>query len=223
MTFRFASLLGLVILPLVAVAHRGVAGVTFAGSPKALYVSARQVSQELKVPLVYDARSDLAYLGSIPLGYESAVGDQRFVSVAALKSLGATVTPRKGLVAVRLNGREMDVHTGSKRAVVNKSSQTISVYQGGELVLTSRVSTGKYTRSTPVGTFRVGSLKDAYHSSSKYGDAPMPWAVHVVRTIYIHAGEVPDYPASHGCIRLPDDAAKWFYNWAEPGTVVTIR
>jgi lipoprotein-anchoring transpeptidase ErfK/SrfK len=200
-----------------------VAGVTFAGKPKEVFVSARSVADELAVPLVFDATSDLAFLGSIPLDYESAVGDQRFVKVAALNSLGAVISNRKGFVAVLLKGREMDIHTGKKHAEIDKKEQKMRVYQGGGLVLTTKISTGKYSRWTPDGVFRIGDVKDAYHSSSKYGDAPMPWAVHVVRNIFIHGGVVPDYPASHGCVRLPDDAAKWFYNWIEPGTVVTIR
>ena len=204
-------------------AGQQVPGVTFAGSPQSLYVSARAVADTLNVPLEYDHRSDLAFLGSIPLDYESAVGDQRFVSVEALKSLGAKLVVEKGGVLIRFNGREMDVRSGRKIAVVDKVHQQMRVYSGKELVLTTRISTGKYARSTPDGTFHVGRDKDAYHSSSKYGDAPMPWAVHVTGTIYIHGGVVPDYPASHGCVRLPNDAARWFYNWAEPGTIVKIR
>jgi len=222
-TFRLGFVLTCLATPLFATAGQTVGGVTFASDPKSLYVSARDVANQLKVPLVYDKVSDLAFLGSIPLDYESAVGDQRFVNIAALKNLGAKASSKKGVTIVKLNGREMTVHTGRKRAVVDKVHQQMRVYQGGSLVLITRVSTGKYTRSTPDGSFRVGTIKDAYHSSSKYDDAPMPWAVHVTRNIYIHGGVVPDYPASHGCVRLPNDAAKWFYDWAEPGTVVTIR
>ena len=196
---------------------------TFADNPRLLFVSARVAADSLSLPLTYDPNSDLAFLGSIPIDYESAVGKEHFVSVASLKSLGAKVVQHGGYLAVDLNGKEMDVRSGSKSALIDKSSQTMKIFQGGSLVLTTRVSTGKYSRWTPDGTFRVGDLKDAYHSSSKYDDAPMPWAVHVVGSIYIHGGVVPDYPASHGCIRLPDDAAQWFYRWATPGTLVKIR
>jgi lipoprotein-anchoring transpeptidase ErfK/SrfK len=222
-TFRVATAVFVLVCPLIAAARNNVGGVTFANDPKALFVSARQVSEELKIPLDYDPRSDLAFLGSIPLDYSAAVGDQRFISVAALKSLGALISNRKSEVSVRLNGREMRVRGGKKRAVVDKASQTLRVYQGGSLVLTSRVSTGKYSGSTPAGTYRVGYTKDAYKASSKYGEAPMPFAVRITGNVFIHGGVVPNYPASHGCVRLPHDAAQWFYNWVEPGTVVTIR
>jgi len=200
-----------------------VGGITFANSPNTLYVSAREVSKNLDVPLIYDNRSDLAYLGNIPIDYEQAVGATRFVKVSALRQLGAHVTGAKDGVIVLLNNKKLKIRVGRKQAVVDKTAQEMRVYEGGELILTTRVSTGKYTRSTPDGTFHVGSVKDAYHASAKYNEAPMPWAVHVTKNIFIHGGVVPDYPASHGCVRLPDDAARFFYNWSEPGTIVQIR
>jgi lipoprotein-anchoring transpeptidase ErfK/SrfK len=213
-----------ILLPCIGVASPQTSpGVTFASKPGTLFVSARAVANDLKVSLVYDSRSDLAFLGSIPLDYRCAVGDQRFVAIDALKSLGARISSTKNSTTVSLNGHEMKVTAGRKSAVVDKTHQQIRIYQGGALVLTSKISTGKYSRSTPDGTFRIGYSKDAYHTSAKYNDAPMPWAVHVTRNIFIHGGDVPDYPASHGCVRLPDEAAEWFYNWVEPGTIVTIR
>ncbi len=214
------------LLPVLALsaAPESVAGFTFSADHAALYVSARDVSTVLGVPLEYDPRSDLAFLGSIALDYRYAVGEQRFVRITELPALGVQVkrlSPQ--LVSLKLKGKELDVQSGAKSAVVDKKRQQIRVYEGGQLVLTSRVSTGKYTRSTPDGTFRVGNSKDAYHSSAKYNDAPMPWAVHVTGNVFIHGGVVPDYPASHGCVRLPSDAAEWFYNWVEPGTVVRIQ
>lgn len=214
------------LLPLLAMGAgpRRVAGFTFASDRTALYVSARDISTVLGVPLEYDPRSDLAFLGSIPLDYRYAVGEQRFVRISELPALGVQVKRLSTkLVSLKLKDKELDVQSGPKSAVIDKAHQQIRVYEGGELVLTSRVSTGKYARSTPDGTFRVGDSKDAYHASAKYNDAPMPWAVHVTGNVFIHGGEVPDYPASHGCVRLPSDAAEWFYNWVEPGTVVRIQ
>ena len=200
-----------------------VGGVTFANHPNTLYVSARQVADNLGVSLTYDPQSDLAFLGNIPIDYEQTVGDQRFVKVTALQQLGAQITKTTPVITVALNGKRLRIKTGRKQAVVDKTKQQMRVYEGGELILVTRVSTGKYSRSTPDGTFHVGTVKDAYHASAKYSEAPMPWAVHVTRNIFIHGGVVPDHPASHGCVRLPDDAARFFYNWSEPGTIVQIR
>jgi lipoprotein-anchoring transpeptidase ErfK/SrfK len=200
-----------------------VAGVTLSNEPAAVYISARVAADDLNLPLEYDARSDLAFLSTIPLDYHTAVGDQRFVALSSLKSLGATVLRKKGSIFVRLKDREIEIQIGKKSAVVDKTTQRLQIFQGSTLILTIHISTGKYSRSTPVGSWQIGRAKDAYHSSAKYDDAPMPWAVHVTRNIFLHGGVVPDYPASHGCIRLPNDVAEWFYNWTEPGTKLTIR
>jgi hypothetical protein len=208
---------------MMAMAQHSVPGVTFADDPSVVYVSAGAVAGALHIPLSHDSRSDLTFLGSIPLDYESAVGNQNFVRVDDLKSLGAEIQADSGSVRVSLNGESVEVHGGRKTVIVDKGMQIIRIFQGHNLLLTSPVCTGKYPRSTPDGTFVVGGVKDAFHSSSKYGEAPMPWAVQVTGAIYIHGGPVLDRPSSHGCIRLADDVAKWFYRWVEPGTIVTIR
>lgn len=62
------------------------------------------------------------------------------------------------------------------------------------------------------------------HYSRRYDNAPMPYSVHVGGNYFIHGfSSVPSYPASHGCIRLPVDAAREFYGWITPGTPVRIR
>jgi lipoprotein-anchoring transpeptidase ErfK/SrfK len=200
-----------------------VPAVTFSDARGIVHVSARQVSKLLGIAYEYDPRSDLAFLGRIPLGHECEVAGERFIRVTVLRREGASVTRRpSGNILVTLNNRSFLAVEGKKQAVVDKSGQWMRLYQGPSLLFSTTVSTGKYTRSTPVGNFRIGTFKDAFHSSSKYGDAPMPWAVHVTRNIFIHGGHVPNYPASHGCIRLPMDAARWFFRWAEPGTIVKI-
>ncbi|MEA2553565.1 MAG: hypothetical protein QOJ65_1741 [Fimbriimonadaceae bacterium] len=201
------------------------AGVTFANDGGAIYVSAKDAAKALNLPLEYDSRSDLVFLGAIPLDHRSAVGNQRFVRLTALAKAGAKVRELAGgKTSIVLKGRELIVKTGRKRAVVDKKTQQLLVYQAGQLVMSSRVSTGRFAGSTPSGKFRMGYTKDAYHSSAKYNESPMPWAVHVTGNVFIHGySDVPNRPASHGCVRLPMDAAEWFYRWVEPGTPVTIR
>ena len=114
---------------------------------------------------------------------------------------------------------------GGKRVVVDKTVQTLSAYEGENLVIQSRVSTGRAGRGTPSGKFTVG-FKERIHYSHLYDNAPMPWSVQVHGNFFIHGfSSVPDYPASHGCIRVPlsgDNPAKRFYEWVETGTPVTI-
>jgi hypothetical protein len=141
------------------------AGVTFANDGGAIYVSAKDAAKALNLPLEYDSRSDLVFLGAIPLDHRSAVGNQRFVRLTALAKAGAKVRELAGgKTSIVLKGRELIVKTGRKRAVVDKKTQQLLVYQAGQLVMSSRVSTGRFAGSTPSGKFRMGYTKDAYHS-----------------------------------------------------------
>ncbi|MBD3282107.1 MAG: L,D-transpeptidase family protein [Candidatus Portnoybacteria bacterium] len=75
--------------------------------------------------------------------------------------------------------------------------------------------------STPRGRFSV-FYKSEYHISSIYGD-PMPWMLAFTRRGHcIHGGELPGYPASHGCVRLAGENAERVFYWADIGTVVLI-
>jgi lipoprotein-anchoring transpeptidase ErfK/SrfK len=108
------------------------------------------------------------------------------------------------------------------RVVVSLPQQKAYVFRGGELVTTSRVSTGKPGHRTPVGTFSI-LQKAVHHHSSKYDNAPMPYMQRLTSYgIALHAGHVPGYPASHGCIRLPRSFAKKLYGLTDVGTKVTV-
>ena len=65
------------------------------------------------------------------------------------------------------------------------------------------------------------------HYSRLYHHAPMPFSVEVTGNCFIHGyGEVPDYPVSHGCVRLSlsnGNPARQFYDWVEPGTPIDIE
>jgi lipoprotein-anchoring transpeptidase ErfK/SrfK len=108
------------------------------------------------------------------------------------------------------------------RVLVSLDQQKAYVLRGGEIVASSPVSTGKKGHETPVGTFRV-LQKKVHHRSSKYDNAPMPYMQRLTNYgIALHAGRVPGYPASHGCIRLPSSFAKKLYAMTDHGTSVTV-
>jgi lipoprotein-anchoring transpeptidase ErfK/SrfK len=108
------------------------------------------------------------------------------------------------------------------RLLVSIPQQKVYVFDDGELVATSPVSTGKRGHETPAGKFRV-LQKKVHHRSSKYDNAPMPYMHRLTNYgIAIHAGALPGYPASHGCIRLPRSFAKKLYGMTRNGTPVTI-
>jgi lipoprotein-anchoring transpeptidase ErfK/SrfK len=95
--------------------------------------------------------------------------------------------------------------------VVSLESQRMFVFRKGELWDSSKVSTGKRGNETPVGTFPI-LQKKVHHRSNLYDDAPMPYMQRLTwGGVALHAGHVPGYPASHGCIRMPKAFAKKLY------------
>lgn len=139
--------------------------------------------------------------------------------------------------------------SGAPSIKIRLSEQKAYFYKGGELVGVSQLSTGREGTGTPVGSFKV-IQKDKDHVSNLYGDyvdeadnvvvpnvdvkkdpkppgtrfkgAPMPYFMRVVGGVGLHAGYLPGYPASHGCIRMPEFMAENFFNAVSLGTPVTI-
>ena len=108
------------------------------------------------------------------------------------------------------------------RVLVSIPQQKVYVFADGELLATSPVSTGKRGHETPAGTFRI-LQKKVHHRSNKYANAPMPYMQRLTTYgIALHAGKLPGYPASHGCIRLPRGFAKTLYGLTDYGTTVTV-
>jgi lipoprotein-anchoring transpeptidase ErfK/SrfK len=88
-------------------------------------------------------------------------------------------------------------------AVVSLGSQSITVWDQSGQLMQSRVSTGQPGHVTPTGVFSV-LQKNRYHESNIYSGAPMPFMQRITWSgIALHEGVVPNYPASHGCIRMP--------------------
>jgi len=120
--------------------------------------------------------------------------------------------------------RRAAVPTGRKRVEIDLTAQVLRAWEGNRLVMKTHISSGR-NRATPTGRFSAG-WKNADHYSSLYNNAPMPWAVQVSGNIFIHGfTSVPNYPASHGCIRVPltgMNPAKRFFTWVDPGTPISI-
>jgi lipoprotein-anchoring transpeptidase ErfK/SrfK len=107
-------------------------------------------------------------------------------------------------------------------AVVSIRNQSITVWDQSGPVLQSRVSTGQAGHSTPTGLFSV-IQKNRFHHSNIYSGAPMPWMHRITWSgIALHAGVVPNYPASHGCIRLPYDVAPKLWAMSRVGMRVAV-
>ena len=139
--------------------------------------------------------------------------------------------------------------SGSPSVKISLSEQKAYFYKGNELVGVSILSTGREGHDTPTGSYRI-QQKDADHKSSLYGDyvdgsgnvvkkdidrnkdpkppgaifdgAKMPNFMRITGGVGMHAGFLPGYPASHGCIRMPAFMAQNFFNNVSVGTPVTV-
>jgi L,D-transpeptidase catalytic domain len=112
--------------------------------------------------------------------------------------------------------------SGPVLAIVSLPVQRCSVYRNGVLIGVSTVSTGKAGHRTPTGVFTV-LQKHIDHKSNLYNSAPMPYMQRLTWTgIAMHAGNLPGYPASHGCVRMPLAFAKLLYKASPMGMTVVI-
>ena len=108
--------------------------------------------------------------------------------------------------------------------VVSIGQQKVDVYRGTTLVTTAAVSTGTSAHPTFIGAFSI-MQKARWHHSNMYSNAPMPWMNRLTWSgTAMHAGIVPGYPASHGCIRLTYAFAPKFFQMSSVGdNVITSR
>ncbi|MES3152712.1 L,D-transpeptidase [Sphingomonas faeni] len=111
---------------------------------------------------------------------------------------------------------------GPVAVVVSLTTQKAYAYRNGVPIGVSTVSTGSDGHATPTGVFTV-LQKDADHVSNVYKDAQMPFMQRLTwGGIAMHAGNLPGYPASHGCIRLPPAFAKLLFGITRLGITVVI-
>jgi hypothetical protein len=111
---------------------------------------------------------------------------------------------------------------GPMLMIVNLSTQRALLFRNGVPIGATTVSTGKTGHGTPTGVFTVLE-KQVVHHSSKYDNAPMPYMQRLTWAgVALHAGHLPGYPASHGCIRLPAGFAKLLYGATRLGMTVVI-
>ena len=107
-------------------------------------------------------------------------------------------------------------------AVVSIGDQRVTIWQGDKAIARSSVSTGMEGHRTPQGVFSVIG-KERYHESNLYSNAPMPFMQRITWSgVAMHAGVVPGYPASHGCIRLPEGFAQRLYGMTHMGMRVIV-
>ncbi|MBS1211838.1 MAG: ErfK/YbiS/YcfS/YnhG family protein [Proteobacteria bacterium] len=112
--------------------------------------------------------------------------------------------------------------TGPIMVLVSLDEQRAYTYRNGVLIGIASVSTGKQGFETPTGVFHT-FLKDRTHRSSKYHNAAMPYTQKLTQDgVALHAGGIPGYPESHGCVHLPSEYAKLLFDAAPTGMTVVI-
>ena len=189
----------------------------------------------------------IAAAGMLMVGCETS--DPRLA--AQNQYLGGTPTYVTSATAPQDNVSYWDGdNIGGKPSIkINLTEQRAYFYKNNVLVGISQLSTGREGLNTPHGHFTV-IQKDINHVSSLYGDyvdssdhvvkanvdvtkdkkppgthfkgAPMPYFMRITQGIGLHAGYLPGFPASHGCIRMPEFMAENFFKSVSTGTPVTI-
>ena len=131
-------------------------------------------------------------------------------------------SPRKSQPESASKDISRDVAKGPLLLIISIADQRISLYDNGALIARSSVSTGVRDHPTPLGVFSVIS-KSRWHRSNIYSGAPMPYMQRITWSgIALHAGDLPGYPASHGCIRLTNEFAIRLWHLTKRGTRVII-
>ena len=111
---------------------------------------------------------------------------------------------------------------GPVTVIISLNTQRAYAYRNGVPIGVSTVSTGKPGKDTPTGVFTI-LQKAVKHRSNIYSNAPMPYMQRLTWDgIAMHAGKLPGYPASHGCVRLPAAFAKLLFGITSLGLTVVI-
>jgi lipoprotein-anchoring transpeptidase ErfK/SrfK/exonuclease VII small subunit len=130
------------------------------------------------------------------------------------------VTPQE--TAAAKQEAEKSKPKGPVYAVISLGDQRMSVYDSTGRIAQTRVSTGTRGHRTPKGVFSVIQRR-RHHYSNLYNAAPMPWMQRITWSgVAMHAGHVPGYPASHGCIRLPYSFAPKMWRMSSMGSRVIV-
>jgi hypothetical protein len=107
-------------------------------------------------------------------------------------------------------------------AIISLADQRITIHNGQGQLAESRVSSGQEGYRTPTGLFSI-IQRNRYHESNIYESAPMPYMQRLTWSgIALHEGNVPGYPASHGCIRLPGSFAQKLWGMTKLGARVVV-
>ena len=119
-------------------------------------------------------------------------------------------------------GQSRNVEGAPLLAVVALGEQRITIYNAHGKMLQAPVSTGATGLETPAGIYSV-LQKEEFHQSNVYEDGNMPFMERITWTgIALHGGVLPGYPASHGCVRMPEQFAQRLFGLTDIGMRVVV-
>jgi len=154
----------------------------------------------------------------------------RLGSVVSALALVVSVIPADAAVRGRQSrpspvpaaAKSDPVPQGPLTIVVSVRDQRLSVFAGTDQIARVPISSGTRGHETPMGIFSV-IQKNRMHYSNLYNNAPMPFMQRLTWSgIALHAGYLPGYPASHGCVRMPADFARKLFGMTKMGARVVV-
>ncbi len=137
----------------------------------------------------------------------------------------AALTVERAVIAMRPGDQlwaDDPMLSGPVSIVISVPMQMAFVYRGDALIGATTVSTGKPGKMTPIGEYTI-LQKRPFHRSNLYNNAPMPFMQRLTWDgVALHAGNLPGFPASHGCIRIPTAFARKLFDATQLGGQVAV-
>ena len=150
-------------------------------------------------------------------------GSAALLARPALAPAQAPILPRDGSLRPGQFAWQPELSPrGPVMVLVSLTEQLARVYRNGIEIGVSTASSGRLGHATPTGVFTI-LQKARVHHSSTYDEASMPYTERLTWDgVALHAGGVPGYPSSHGCVHLPLEFARLLFGATEVGTTVLI-
>ena len=159
-------------------------------------------------------------VAGVAIGFASGVA--RAVPFWGAKESLPAGTPPAALKPGQFVWTADEAPSGPIAVIVSLTEQRAYVYRNGIAIGVTSVSTGKPGHETPTGVFMI-LQKDKDHHSKKYNDAPMPYQERLTWDgVALHAGGLPGYPSSHGCVHLPSEFARRLFEISPMGMTVVV-
>ena len=152
----------------------------------------------------------------------AAMPDARAVPTWGARESSPASTPPESLKPGEWIWGGISKGWGPMAVIVSLTEQRAYAYRNGILIGVTTISSGKKGYETPTGVFTI-LQKDKDHRSNVYNNAPMPYQQRLTwGGVALHAGGLPGYPESHGCVHLPTEFARLLFDNSNMGMVVVV-